>query len=573
MTIKQKVIYGFVSIAILMAVLGAIRIYRQVKFSKEHAITHAEISARVFALSIAREEGETNILPIYTNPQNLQEYVKDFHEIVKLDLVVVDRNKKILADAISHNGGTIFDHDQGNEVGQTIQDGVARTFIEKSPDYPKGIKQLVIPFKSEQGETLGAVIIEYTPFYREAVKEAVIYAISVGAIAIVSILFALILGYKISMAIANPVHKLKEAAAGIAGGDLDVRVEVETKDEIGDLAVSFNKMASDLKKTRDELTTAKEYADNIVNSMTNSLIVVSPEGKIQYVNPTTCSLLGYEENEIVGQPIDTIFAEGKEELPFKGPGLADLIKEGAARNLEKTYLSKDGEKIPVLFSMSVIREKDNTPLPPLNLRGGEGELKGRIQSIVCVAQDITDRKQAEEALRSLSHIDELTGLFNRRQFFALAEQQLKIAIRTKKKLLLLFIDVDGLKRINDNHGHTEGDLALIDIANILKGTFRESDITARIGGDEFVVLAVKNTDADVNGEIPTTRLQNNLDEHNAKGSRGYKLSISVGTTQFDPEQPLSVDELLARADALMYEQKRGKKNKPVSHLSVTNFVI
>jgi diguanylate cyclase (GGDEF)-like protein len=124
-------------------------------------------------------------------------------------------------------------------------------------------------------------------------------------------------------------------------------------------------------------------------------------------------------------------------------------------------------------------------------------------------------------------------------------------------MLLLFVDVDGLKRINDNHGHTEGDLVLIDIANILKGTFRESDITARIGGDEFVVLAVKNTD--VNGEIPTTRLQKNLDEHNAKGSRGYQLSISVGTTQFDPEQPLSVDELLARADALMYEQKRGKQ--------------
>jgi diguanylate cyclase (GGDEF)-like protein/PAS domain S-box-containing protein len=575
MTIRQKVSYGFVAIAILMAVLGAIRIYRQVEFSKEHAITHAEIAARVFALSIAREEEETNIPPIYTHPQNLQEYVKDFHEIVKLDLVVADRNKKILADVISHNVGTIFDHDQGNEVGQTIQDGVARTFIEKSPDYPKGIKQLVIPFKSEQGESLGAVVIEYTPFYREAVKEAVIYAITVGAIAIVSILFALILGYKISMAIANPVHKLKEAAAGIAGGDLDVRVEVETKDEIGDLAVSFNKMVSDLKKTRGELITAKEYADNIVNSMMNSLIVLSPEGKIQYVNPATCSLLAYEENEIVGQPIDAIFGEEKEELSFKGPGLAHLIKEGTARNLEKTYLSKDGKKIPVLFSMSVRREKDNThfppllditpPSPPLILRGGreglrrgEGELKGRIQSIVCVAQDITERKQAEEALRSLSHMDELTGLFNRRQFFALAEQQLKIAIRTKKKLLLLFIDVDGLKRINDNHGHMEGDLALIDIANILKGTFRESDITARIGGDEFVVLAVKNTD--VNGEIPTTRLQNNLGEHNAKGSRGYQLSISVGTTQFDPEQPLSVDELLARADVLMYEQKRGKQN-------------
>jgi len=334
MTIRQKVIYGFVAIAILMTAFGAIHIYRQLEHGKGHAILHAEIAGRMIALSMSREEEETNIPAIYTNPINLQEYVKDLHELDKLDIVVVDRGKKILADAIPKHIGTIFNHDEGNEVGQTIKDGVTRTFIEKSPDYPIGIKQLVIPFKLEEGETLGAVIIEYTPFYDEMMREAVGYIIYAGAIGIGSILFAMILGYKISMAIANPVNKLKEAAADIAGGNLEVRVEVITKDEIGDLAVSFNKMALDLKNTRDKLITAKEYTDNIVNSMVNSLIVVSSEGKSQYVNPVSCSLLGYEENEIIGQHIGIIFAE-EEELSFKGSGLADLIKEGTVRNLEK----------------------------------------------------------------------------------------------------------------------------------------------------------------------------------------------------------------------------------------------
>ncbi len=171
--------------------------------------------------------------------------------------------------------------------------------------------------------------------------------------------------------------------------------------------------------------------------------------------------------------------------------------------------------------------------------------------------------RGEEALLALSLIDELTGLYNRRRFFVLTEQYLKLSVRTKKKLLLLFIDMDNLKWINDHHGHNEGDQALIDLANILKKTFRESDIVARIGGDEFVVLSEST---DESGEILITRLHENLKDHNAKRSRCYTLSISVGTTQFDPEYPISIDELLSKADASMYVEKRTKRKKHSSLL-------
>ncbi len=164
----------------------------------------------------------------------------------------------------------------------------------------------------------------------------------------------------------------------------------------------------------------------------------------------------------------------------------------------------------------------------------------------------------EEALQALSLIDELTGLYNRRRFFVLTEQSLKLSVRTKKKLLLLFIDMDNLKWINDHHGHNQGDQALIDLANILRKTFRESDIVARIGGDEFVVLSEST---DENSRIVLTRLHENIKDHNAKKSRCYDLSISVGTTQFDPKDPISIDELLSKADALMYAQKRNKSKK------------
>jgi len=168
--------------------------------------------------------------------------------------------------------------------------------------------------------------------------------------------------------------------------------------------------------------------------------------------------------------------------------------------------------------------------------------------------------RGEEELLALSLIDELTGLYNRRRFLVLTEQYLKQSVRIKKKSLLLFIDMDNLKWINDHHGHNEGDQTLKDFANILKKTFRESDIVARIGGDEFVVLLESK---DENGEIVLTRLDENIKHYNAKKSRHYDLSISVGTTQFDPEHPISIDELLSKADALMYAQKRRKPKTPL----------
>jgi two-component system cell cycle response regulator len=177
--------------------------------------------------------------------------------------------------------------------------------------------------------------------------------------------------------------------------------------------------------------------------------------------------------------------------------------------------------------------------------------------ILRFAKMMRDHK-GEETLLALSLTDELTGLYNRRRFFVLAEQYLKVAIRTRKRSLLLYIDMDDLKWINDQCGHNEGDQALIHLSKILKKTFRESDIIARIGGDEFVVLLESNIE---NDEMLITRLYENIKDCNAKGSQSYQLSISVGAGPFDPENPISIDELLSKADALMYAQKRKRSKK------------
>ena len=178
--------------------------------------------------------------------------------------------------------------------------------------------------------------------------------------------------------------------------------------------------------------------------------------------------------------------------------------------------------------------------------------------VQAIIRDITNDKQAEEALKAMSLVDDLTGLYNRRGFLTLAQQELKMVNRLKRETFLLFADLDGLKEINDTFGHLEGDQALIDMARILKESFREPDILARIGGDEFVILA-KEGALEADPKIFMERVRKNLDLYNEKTERNYRLSLSMGVVAYDPDQPVSIETLLAQADSLMYEEKQEKK--------------
>jgi diguanylate cyclase (GGDEF)-like protein len=165
--------------------------------------------------------------------------------------------------------------------------------------------------------------------------------------------------------------------------------------------------------------------------------------------------------------------------------------------------------------------------------------------------------ESEAKLEEMAVTDELTGLKNRRGFFLLAEQQLKAANREKTKLWFIFIDIDGMKSVNDTYGHSEGDKSLTTTANILKNTFRESDVIARIGGDEFVVMITGTNE--INGCGMIDRLHENLHAHNASAKNRYRLSLSAGMVYCDHgERPCNLEELLKKADELMYESKRSK---------------
>jgi len=185
-------------------------------------------------------------------------------------------------------------------------------------------------------------------------------------------------------------------------------------------------------------------------------------------------------------------------------------------------------------------------------------LNNKTTGITVISKDITMLKKAEELLYSMSVTDELTGLYNRRGFLTLSEQQLKQANRDNKKMFLMSADLDFLKVINDTVGHKKGDVALMNVAHIIKKTFRDSDISARIGGDEFVVLGTETPDTNI--ETLAERLRENIRAHNADGHEPLEeLSLSYGFASYDPKHPCSIEELLTTADRLMYKDKRSKK--------------
>ncbi len=168
-----------------------------------------------------------------------------------------------------------------------------------------------------------------------------------------------------------------------------------------------------------------------------------------------------------------------------------------------------------------------------------------------------ERHHMQQSLRSLSLEDELTGLYNRRGFQALAEQQLKQVRRSKKQLTLVFLDLDDLKQINDSQGHGVGDQALVEAAALLRRSFRDSDILARLGGDEFAVLLVDAREDGV--PVPIARLRENLAKATGLDERDFPISISFGLAAWDGEKPTTLDELITRADEEMYREKRAHK--------------
>lgn len=320
--------------------------------------------------------------------------------------------------------------------------------------------------------------------------------------------------------------------SGVAAQAEQARQHVE---ELNRHIAEQERISRALRETEDHFRNAFDYA-------AIGMALVSPQGAWLRVNRSLCDLMGFSESELLASNFQAVTHH--DDLDNDLANLYRLIQgETPTCQVEKRYVHRSGNTVWALNNVSLVRQEDGTPV-----------------HFIFQIQDITERKRFEAALQNLSLIDELTGLYNRRGFMAVTAQHLAAIRRNKKVPVILYADLDGLKKINDSLGHQAGDGAIIQTAEILKDTFRTSDIVARLGGDEFVVLAAIDKDESANSL--TDRLQLRFELFNEQSNAPYKLSISVGVMHFDVDDD-SIEEVTARADLNMYEDKRRKQAQPV----------
>jgi diguanylate cyclase (GGDEF)-like protein/PAS domain S-box-containing protein len=292
-----------------------------------------------------------------------------------------------------------------------------------------------------------------------------------------------------------------------------------------------------LHRERDLEARERRYRDLFENAG-DVVFTYDLEGRITSLNRMGEQFIGYAEADASGMSIaDFVVVSDRERVR---EAIRRQVRDRRDMINDLTIVTRSGVQRTLEVSSRVV-ERDGEPV----------EIQG-------IARDVTARKEQERALRSLTIVDELTGLYNRRGFQTLAERHLKLAVRKRQGVFLLFSDLDGLKAINDTFGHLEGDRALADSAEILRRSFRSADIIARLGGDEFTVFPLEASAA--SSDLLISRLEEQLRLHNdANASRGYRLSLSVGIARFDPDSSWTIDQLLEHADRALYDHKRSRR--------------
>jgi len=283
---------------------------------------------------------------------------------------------------VMNEAGTVVMHSGLSEIGKTYSDDLTIAAMESSkPGYTEMYNSEREELYSDMyapiqvsGVRLGTVRLGYSRMAIE--KEMSDAQKQIAALGLMTAIIGGFAAYLIASWITKPIKRITQATETVTKGYLNTQLTMERSDEIGALAIAFNKMTEDLQRT----TVSKDYVDSIIRSMNDTLIVVDPDSVIRSVNKATCELLEYEQNELVGKEINQIMPH--EANLFNNARPPDITGELTVVNQEIEYVTKIGIKIPMLFSAAVLKNKE-----------------GKKEGTVFIARDVTERKQAEEALR------------------------------------------------------------------------------------------------------------------------------------------------------------------------------
>ena len=281
----------------------------------------------------------------------------------------------------------------------------------------------------------------------------------------------------------------------------------------------------------------------IINTLPVGILLCSESGEIIFTNPKLDRLLGFDKSELERTLIERLIPVRYHEAHEKMQG--DYLKSPSSRSMGYgrvlPIIKKNGEEIQVKIGLS-----------PLLL----GEEKVTVVSIIEITNHV---------FKIAAYHDPLTGLSNRSLFTELSENLHNLAKRDNSHVSIMFIDLDNFKEVNDHHGHAIGDMVLCEVADILSGCVRKNDVLGRLGGDEFIVylydmknnLKLENISKKIIDQISS------IDEIN-----GYKINISasIGAVSTDSPVTVSLDDMIKKADRLMYKAKKAGKGRLCSEV-------
>jgi diguanylate cyclase (GGDEF)-like protein/PAS domain S-box-containing protein len=292
------------------------------------------------------------------------------------------------------------------------------------------------------------------------------------------------------------------------------------------------------KQTFEQLKEKEQRYRDLFDYSQSILSTHDISGRLTSVNRALTSSMGYTEDELIGSSfLEFIRADYRGEFDVY---LRQVLNDGEAKGLV-SMMSKSGETVVWQYHNILVTEPGQEPF------------------VLGSALDVTSHVKAQHTLKMMSLTDELTGLYNRRGFITHAEQQLRLELHsgTARGLTLMFMDLDGLKAVNDIYGHESGSEAIKDFAELVRSSVRNADIVARWGGDEFVVLTIGSSRE--SSDILTARIRERIDSYNESGKRPYRIGCSIGIAPIKPGEKRTFEQIIAEADEAMYEDKK-KRN-------------
>ena len=355
------------------------------------------------------------------------------------------------------------------------------------------------------------------------------------------LLIALLVGITLSrITLTRPIMALAEATRHIAAGDLAYQVRIRRSDELGQLANSFNSMLADLSASQVELEHNRQRFHDFAESSSDWLWETDHQGRFIYVSSGVTETLEMAREDFIGRALTEVFPR-------------DDLSEAASRlrcGEGKCYPFKEVE-CNVTLADGSRRYLRLNGMPILTEAGAQG-YRG-------TTRDVSKSKQDEERLLVLANQDQLTGLANRRRFLIDLAHEIRHAQSRNRGGVLMLIDLDHLKMINDTAGHAVGDDLIVQIAGVLKRLSRTEDLVARVSGDEFA-MAFPDMDAEQGRDKARAVLEAVAECRPLHQGRALNVSASIGLVAF-PERGGDAVELLAKADTAMYAAKDAGRNR------------